>query len=89
MNLLTAYQKLSVLAPTFFTNEAASILNISTNHAAVILSRLAQQKTVIHLARGRWAYSDAIDPLFFTNYFSLSNDGLRITLFSLVLPWYD
>src|SRR3990167_2623194 len=63
MNLLTAYQKLKVLAPTFLTKEAAGILNVSANHAAVILSRLAKQNTVVHLARGRWAYSNAVDPL--------------------------
>lgn len=63
MNLLTAYQKLKVLAPTFLTKEAASVLGTSANHAAIILSRLAKQNTVVHLARGRWAYSDSIDPL--------------------------
>lgn len=63
MNLLTAYQKLKVLAPTFLTKEAASVLNISSNHAAIILSRLSKQNTIVHLARGRWAYSDSVDPL--------------------------
>lgn len=63
MNLLDAYQKLKVLAPTFLTKEAASILGISVNHAATILARLAKQDSVIHLARGRWAYSNLIDPL--------------------------
>ncbi|OGT31202.1 MAG: hypothetical protein A3E87_04795 [Gammaproteobacteria bacterium RIFCSPHIGHO2_12_FULL_35_23] len=63
MNLLTAYQKLKVLAPTFLTKEAAGILNVSANHAAVILSRLAKQNTVVHLARGRWVYSDSVDLL--------------------------
>lgn len=67
MNLLAAHQKLKILAPTFLTKEAASILNISTNHAAVILARLAKQNTLVHLARGRWAYSDAIDPLLLPN----------------------
>ncbi len=63
MNLLTAHQKLKILAPLFFTKEAAKILNVSANHAAIILSRLAKQNTIIHLARGRWAYSDSVDPL--------------------------
>jgi len=53
MNLLAAYQKLKVLEPTFLTKEAAAILDISANHAATILSRLAKQNTVVHLARGR------------------------------------
>jgi len=63
MNLLLAYQKLKVLAPTFLTKEAASVLNVSANHASIILSRLAKQNTVVHLARGRWAYSVSVDPL--------------------------
>lgn len=67
MNLLAAYQKLKTLAPTFLTKEAASLWAVTTNHAAVILSRLAEQKTVVHLARGRWAYSDMVDPLLLPN----------------------
>lgn len=67
MNLLTAYQKLKVLAPTFLTNEAAAVLQVSANHTAIILSRLAKQNTVVHLARGRWAYSDTVDPLLLPN----------------------
>lgn len=63
MNLLLAYQKLKILAPLFFTKEAAKVLNVSANHAAIILARLAKQNTIIHLARGRWAYSDSVDPL--------------------------
>ena len=63
MNLLSAYQKLKVLAPTFLTTEAASILSISPNYTAIILSRLAKQNAVVHLARGRWAYSNSIDSL--------------------------
>ncbi len=67
MNLLTAYQKLKILAPTFFTKEAAKILNVSANHAALILHRLAKQQTIVHLTRGCWAYSDNIDPLLLPN----------------------
>lgn len=63
MNLLTAYQKLKVLEPAFLTKEAATVLNISANNAAKILSRLAEQKVIIRVARGRWAYSPSIDPL--------------------------
>ncbi len=62
MNLLTAYQKLKILAPLFLTKEAGSVLNISANHAAVLLSRLAKQNILVRLARGRWAYSDSVDP---------------------------
>lgn len=67
MNLLTAYKKLKILAPTFLTTEAASILEVSRNHAAIILFRLANQNTIVHLARGKWAYSDSIDPLLLPN----------------------
>ena len=63
MNLLNAYQKLKALAPTFLTNEAAGVLQVSPNHAAIILARLARQNTVVHLSRGRWAYSDSVDPV--------------------------
>lgn len=67
MNLLTAYQKLKVLAPTFFTKEAASILGVSANHATIILSRLAKQNTIVRITRGRWAYSCDVNPLLLPN----------------------
>lgn len=67
MNLLVAYQKLKVLAPTFLTKEAAAVLGISANHAATILSRLAKQDTIVRLARGRWAYFKSIDSLLLPN----------------------
>lgn len=67
MNLLTAYQKLKQLEPTFLTKEAAAVLGISANHAAIILFRLSAQNTVIHLARGKWAYSHSVDPLLLPN----------------------
>lgn len=63
MNLLNAYQQLKKLEPTFSTKDAAAILNVSNKYAAIILSRLEKQNTVVHLARGRWAYSDSVDPL--------------------------
>src|SRR3990167_7361623 len=63
MNLLSAYQQLKKLEPTFSTKDAAAILNVSNKYAAIILSRLEKQNTVVHLARGCWAYSDSVDPL--------------------------
>lgn len=63
MNLLTAYQQLKKLEPTFFTKDAAMVLGVNNQYAAIILSRLEKQKTIVHLARGRWAYSDLVDPL--------------------------
>lgn len=67
MNMLDSYQKLKRLEPLFFTKDAAAVLSITNNHAAIILSKLAKQKTVIHLARARWAYSDLVDPLLLPN----------------------
>lgn len=63
MNLLAAYQKLKILAPVFFTKDAAIVLNASNKYASIILSRLEKERTVIQLARGRWAYSNSVDPL--------------------------
>lgn len=67
MNLLSAYQKLKVLDPTFLTRDAANLLGISTNNATAILSRLAKQNSIVHLARGKWAYSYTVDPLLLPN----------------------
>lgn len=63
MNLLGAYQALKKLEPSFLTREAAAVLEASENYTAVILKRLAQQNTIVRVARGRWAYSASIDPL--------------------------
>ncbi len=67
MNLLDAYQKLKRLEPLFFTKDAAALLDVTSNYAAIILSKLARQKTIVHLARARWAYSDLVDPLLLPN----------------------
>lgn len=67
MNLLSAYQKLKRLEPTFLTRDATTVLEVSTNHAAIILARLAKQNAIVHLARGRWAYSSSVDPLLLPN----------------------
>lgn len=63
MNLLNAYQRLKKLEPTFLTKDAVCVLKISPNHTALILSRLEKQNTLVRLARGRWAYSNSVDPL--------------------------
>lgn len=67
MTLLDAYQKLQILAPTFLTKDATAVLNIRANHAAIILKRLEEQNTLVHLTRGRWAYSPSVDPLLLPN----------------------
>jgi len=63
MNLLSAHQKLKQLEPTFFTKDAAMVLGVTDKYAAIILARLEKQQAIVHLARGRWAYSDSVDPL--------------------------
>ena len=63
MNLLTAYQKLKGLEPFFLTKEAAIVLGVSVNYATIILSRLAKQGAIARLVKGRWAYSQSVDPL--------------------------
>lgn len=70
MNLLEAYQALKILGPTFLTIDAAAILNLPRAHVSVTLARLAKANTLIHLARGRWAYSDSVDPLLLPNILS-------------------
>lgn len=70
MNLLQAYQQLKILSPTFVTKEAAMALGVSHAYASVILSRLAKHKTVVSIARARWAYSDSIDSLLLPNILS-------------------
>ena len=70
MNLLEAYQKLKILSPTFVTKEAAMVLDVSHAYASAILSRLAKHKTVVSIARARWAYSDSVDPLLLPNILS-------------------
>lgn len=63
MNLLVAYKRLQRLAPLFKTEEVAMELGVTKNNAAAILSRLAKHDMIIQLARGRWAYSESVDPL--------------------------
>lgn len=70
MNLLNAYQQLKKLGPTFLTKEAATLLSVSANYAAIILMRLANEHAIVHLARGRWAYDNSVDPLLLPNVLS-------------------
>src|SRR3989338_1595918 len=84
MNLLSAHQQLKKLAPAFSTSDAAHVLQVSNTHAAVILSRLAKQHTIVRLMRGCWAYSDAVDPLLLhdiLNYPMLSYVSLYTALY--------
>ena len=70
MNLLSAYQKLKSLEPTFLTKDAAAVLEVSANYATIILRSLAKQNTIVRLSRGRWAYSTSVDPLHLPNILS-------------------
>lgn len=84
MNSLFAYQQLKKLAPTFSTRDAAHLLQVSNTHASVILSRLAKQQTIVRLMRGRWVYSDEVDPLLLhdiLNYPMLSYVSLYTALY--------
>lgn len=67
MRSLEAYQRLKFLEPTFSTNEAGGVLKLSSKQASLILSRLAKQNTIVRLVKGRWAYSDRVDPLLLPN----------------------
>lgn len=68
MNLLQAHQLLKKLEPLFFTHEAASVLGVSNQYASVILTRLEKQNIVVKITRGKWAYSENIDPLLLPNF---------------------
>ncbi len=67
MKLITAYQKLKILEPTFTTRDAAKILELSIAHSSMVLNRLTKQDIIVPLARGRWAYSQDVDPLLLPN----------------------
>ena len=70
MNLFKAYQQIKQLGPTFLTKDVTTKLQISANYAAVILMRLAHEKAIVHLTRGRWASDYSIDPLLLPNILS-------------------
>jgi predicted transcriptional regulator of viral defense system len=48
--------------PVFTTNEAATWLRVSGNHASQILVRLAQTGHAVKLGRGRWALPERVRP---------------------------
>ncbi|MBI2606913.1 MAG: hypothetical protein HYW49_12640 [Deltaproteobacteria bacterium] len=64
MSLLDALAKLQTLQPGGFqTSDAAACLRVSGKTASKILSRLSASKSVIRLARGRWALPDRVERL--------------------------
>jgi predicted transcriptional regulator of viral defense system len=64
MKLLEAHAALLELGvPTFTTGEVAAALRIDRNHAAKILSRLAETGHCVRIARGRWALPERTQPL--------------------------
>lgn len=63
MRLPEAHARLQELGvAAFTTNEAATWLRISGNHASQILGRLADTRHVLRLGRGRWALPDRVQP---------------------------
>lgn len=55
MNQIEALRRLQQLgAPVFETRDASALLEVTPANANMILRRLADQKLITHLARGRW-----------------------------------
>ena len=55
MNQIEALRRLQQLgAPVFETRDASALLQVSPANANMILRRLADQKLLTHLARGKW-----------------------------------
>lgn len=63
MKLIDVYAKLRDLKVSIFeTRDVAALLNISTNHANKILSRIEATNQIINIKRGIWIFPD-LDPL--------------------------
>jgi predicted transcriptional regulator of viral defense system len=55
MNQIEALRRLQSLGtPVFETRDASALLTVTPANANMILSRLADQGQLVHLARGRW-----------------------------------
>jgi predicted transcriptional regulator of viral defense system len=55
MNQIEAFRRLQQLgAPVFETRDASALLGVTAGNANKILRRLADQKLLTHLARGKW-----------------------------------
>jgi len=61
MNQIEALRRLRELgAPVIETRDAGALLDVSAANANMILRRLADQKLVIHLTRGRWLVDSSL-----------------------------
>jgi len=64
MNQIEALQRLRTLAtPAVETRDVAALLQVSASNATTILRRLAAERMVVHLSRGRWLVNQKIDRL--------------------------
>ncbi|HEY3730733.1 MAG TPA: hypothetical protein VGL28_05660 [Steroidobacteraceae bacterium] len=64
MNQIEALQRLRNLAtPAVESRDVAALLQVSASNATTILRRLAAEKMIIHLSRGRWLVNQEIDRL--------------------------
>ncbi len=61
MNQIEALRRLQQLGtPVFETRDASVLLGVSAANANMILRRLAQQRQLTHLARGKWLSATSI-----------------------------
>ena len=69
MKLLTVLKTLqNVAIPVMSTRDVARILEVNIENASQILRRLAQEKHIIHLARGLWIIDLKVNPLVLPDY---------------------
>ncbi|HLA74013.1 MAG TPA: hypothetical protein VK624_21095 [Steroidobacteraceae bacterium] len=61
MNQIEALRRLQQLGtPVFETRDASALLGVSASNANMILRRLAQQRLLTHLTRGKWLSGTSI-----------------------------
>ncbi len=64
MNQIEALQKLQALStPVVESRDVAALLQVSASNATTILRRLAAERMIVHLRRGRWLVNQTIDRL--------------------------
>ena len=64
MKQIDALQKLRALAvPVVESRDVAAVLHVSASNATTILRRLAGDRMIVHLSRGRWLVDKNIDRL--------------------------
>jgi len=69
MMLLSALKRLQEVGiPVMETRDVAMKLGVTNEHASQILTRLAHEKNIIRLSRGRWAIDPQMNPLQIPDY---------------------